>query len=149
MGQKQDARKQQDRKYLGKNLTIGELLDELKKSDPMNYIWYDFPNTYPAGLSAYFGLPNCIALGHADFSDLYHPDNLGCKVGELNSLLRINLENRFLGKSGEITTMSLESDIWVAGLGDISGIALVGVAFRHGAPVLLTAYREEGLGSAL
>lgn len=110
-------------KMADNQMTLGELLRELRGHDQDKFIAFDFANFNPAdGVDSYRGYYEDLAIGYADGVDT--------KVGEVVKWLEEAEGKTFYGYKGGEFTMYEDTAVWVANHGTTTGTAIVEVVDR-------------------
>jgi len=115
-------------KKASNQLTLGELIDALKRCNQDASINFDFCMFVPAGLRSYRGYYEDLALGFETGDRGYDMRKVGSLVGHLEDCMYALFE----GYKGGHYRARRDTPMWVDNSGDASGTAIVGVKdFGH------------------
>lgn len=114
-----------------KQLTLGELIEALKKQEPDKWVRFDFCYFRPSGLHSYRGYYEQLAI---DYTEGLHKTVL-----DLLNMLQAAVGADFYGYKGGNYRMTEDTPVWVDKPSDVSGTAVVGVRDNGHAVILETA----------
>lgn len=97
-------------------LTIGGLIDTLKRKDPSVLVTFDFVHFSPRGVGSFRGYYEDLAIGYAKDE---------CTVECLLALLNDAVGKTFSGYKGGEYTMCTDTVVWVANHGESADTAIV------------------------
>jgi hypothetical protein len=117
-------------------LSLGGLIDLLKKQDPKHGLRFDFGGVCPTGISSYRGYYEDLAI---EFSD--QPDEWPT-VESFLTTLREAVGKTFGGYKGGDFVMTGRSRIWVANYSHTSDTTIVGIRDCDYMTVLHTSWEE-------
>ena len=112
------------------NMTLGEIVDVLKRKDPTWHVYYDFVQFAPEGIHSYRGYYDQIALGYG-----HKP----ITVAELLGLCQGAIGKDFEGYKGGTYTMHATTPVWVANYDESGSTAIVDIVERGYGLCLVTA----------
>ena len=102
-------------------LTLGELIYELKKYEPKEEVRFDFGYFEPGAIDSYRGYYEQLAISYREF------ENARMTVGVLLEMCKNALGNTFTGYKGGDYVMSEDTPLWASNRSDATGTAIVGV----------------------
>lgn len=112
-------------------MTLGELIDALKRKDAAMAIAFDFVHFVPQGIDSYRGYYDQLALGYG------HGDTI---VASVLQTCEDAVGKKFTGYKGGDYVMGRETPVWVANYGEAGGTAIVDVKDHDWRITLETAY---------
>lgn len=117
-----------------KQMTIGELVNTLKRKDQDASVRLDWIYTVPkGGVHSYRGYYEDLAIGYGEMDFKTDP-----KVSDVVKWLEDAIGKDFFGYKGGEYTMELETVVWVANSSESGGIAIVDVVELNGYVILKT-----------
>jgi hypothetical protein len=100
-------------------MTLGELIDALKRRPADDTVRFDFCGYVPGELMSYRGFYDHLAI---------EPTSVGRpSVGEFLTRLRGAVGSKHTGYKGGTFVMRIDTPIWCAGYGQASSTAIVGI----------------------
>lgn len=114
-----------------KQITLGELINTLKRKDPETEVTFDFVHFRPTGVHSYRGYYEDLAIGYESGSE--------CKVGTLLAKLIEANGKDFTGYKGGEFMMHRDTVVWVANHNEAGGTAIVDVVDDEWRVILKTA----------
>jgi hypothetical protein len=99
-------------------MTLGQIIDVLKRKDQTLPVLYDFVHFGPEGIASYRGSYEQLALGYST-NRIY--------VGQLLKLCEDAVGKEFQGWKGGDYIMGRDTPVWVANPGESGGTAIVDV----------------------
>lgn len=119
-------------------MTLGEVIDALKRSEPDATVHFDFCYTAPTTVASYRGYYDDLALGwqpatYDDESKTYWP-----LVATILERLQSAVGKRFEGWKGGFYLMDTDTMLWVANPGETSGTSISRVSYEYGTVILHT-----------
>ena len=118
------------------HLTLGGLIDGLKRLPQDQPVYYDFARFVPTSLESYRGYYEDLALGYRE------RDARDARTGNLCTACMDAVGRLYTGYKGGNYRMVRDTPIWVANRGEAVGTYLVGVRTNDYATILLTATDE-------
>lgn len=112
-------------------MTLGELIDTLKRKDPDAVMTFDFVHFRPRGIHSYRGYYEDLAIGYESGGE--------CKVGQLLPKLIEACGKDFMGYKGGEFMMHRDTVVWVANYNETGGTAIVDVVDDEWRVILKTA----------
>ncbi len=111
-------------------MTLGEIIDTLKRKDPDTEVYFDFVYFRPEGIHSYRGDYSQLAIGYgrADIT-----------VGQLLKLCEDADGATFTGYKGGEFEMGRSTPVWVANHNETGSTAIVDIEDRDWRIVLVTA----------
>jgi hypothetical protein len=116
-------------------LTLGGLIDELRRMDGDKTVLFDFGGLVPTRIMSYRGYYQDAALG---FTSDESP-----KVSQLLAELEAAVGSTVEGYKGGTYRLKEDSRLWVANYGETSDTAIVGVIDARWTVVIETAWSES------
>lgn len=101
-------------------ISLGELIDRLKKHSATAHVFLDVFHLRPTGLHSYRGYYDHLAIG-------WRQDDAYTTVQDLLKLLESAIGGTFHGWKGGEYRMSRETPVWIDQAGDASGVTICGV----------------------
>ena len=101
------------------NMTLGELIDELKKQPDDNEVYLDFCYMAPDGVESYRGFYDHLALSYSQLNPM--------KVKELREELEAAVGATFTGYKGGSFIMTRNTPMWIDNIGDASSTGVMSV----------------------
>lgn len=118
-------------------LTLGELIDALKKRDQDHTVRFDFCGLVPTGIDSYRGYYEDLALSWGEWK---YGQKEPMNVGSLVTLLEGAVGQTYTGYKGGDFKMDRDTAMWVANCGDSDGTCIVGVEGGDYNTVIKTAW---------
>lgn len=103
-----------------KQMTLGEIIAELKKQNPDDDVEFDFVWFYPKGIHSFRGYYDQLAIGYEKAGD--RP-----KVKDLLALYRASVGKVFEGYKGGGYLMTEDTAVWVGDTDETADTIIVGV----------------------
>jgi hypothetical protein len=100
-------------------MTLGSIIDVLKRKNPETCVMFDFVHFQPKGVHSYRGYYEQLAIGYEVGSS--------AKVGDLLKQLEDANGKKFYGYKGGTYLMHRDTPVWVANHNESGGTAIVDV----------------------
>lgn len=120
---------------MSEQMTLGGLIDALKKCDPEAEARVDYGDFCPSSCMSYRGYYDQIAISYKS--------GTWPKVSVVLAELESALQGEFEGYKGGVYRMSKHTPVWVANYGESPGVAVVAVKDNGSTVVICTAHIDD------
>lgn len=119
-------------------MTLGEVIDELKRAEPGGIVQFDFCYTAPTTVGSYRGCYSDLAIGWQPATYDSESETHWPLATTILERLESAVGKTFEGYKGGDYHMDRDTPLWVANYSDAGGTSIVRVSHEYGTVILHT-----------